>query len=321
MMTIKRVIKIAAAAAAVICCITVLPGCAPLQTSPTDTPEQENISYPQYKVNLSSEIIGAFSTVIIEFNIDMPKCPETVPVYQTIQPNITEEYVKSLGIKFGLNGNVIYGDDVISMDDDDTDGYLMVFKATGTILYTINDAILYPSKPADLPSDEEAMNIAMNILSEKSILPKGDLPSKITAATGTGCGECCHLLVSFNHVIPIAGPGAKHGVRIGDGGEVIEVFINPTNPLELPVLETVPVKSGEQAFEEMKANKCFFIPYASQTARVQIDNVYIAYWLEGVSISQEYIVPVYVFKGKCFDMSGNLLEGNFTGYIEAIKTE
>ena len=335
---IKRVIKIAAIATAVICCITVLPGCAPLQTSPTDTPEQENISYPKYSVDLSMMTMGGNHLGDIELSANLPELPETLPVYKFIQPDITEEYVKELGTKLGLNGNPKSNDERITVEDDTNrytvdkatgivtyiaPGYLTVEKATGTIHYEVSGSKLYPHEPPVFPSNDEIEKTVMSFLADKGMLPEGDTISGIEAGGGgPGCGECCHLLVSFNHAVPIAGPGAKHGVRIGDGGEIIQVFINPTNPLELPIAETLPVKPVAEALEEIIANGSYEMLYPSKTAKkVQIDDIRIVYWLEGISIVQEYIVPVYVFLGKYFDDEGNLLKNGFVGYTEAIKTE
>ena len=127
--------------------------------------------------------------------------------------------------------------------------------------------------------------------------------------------------MEFSQIVKKASSNKANYVEIGDGGEVVYVFINPTNLSELPVLETVPVKSGEQAFEEMKANKNFinfFSPH--EIAKVLIDNVYIGYWLEGESVSQEYIAPVYRFEGICFDEKGNILKERFGGWAQAIRT-
>ena len=174
MMTIKRVIKIAAAAA-VICLITVLSGCAPTKTEPGQD--------LQYTVNLPVE--RWLTRFDIELSVKLLDFPETVPVYKFIQPNITEKYVKSLGKQFGLNGSITCDDDVIAIDDDDTDGYLKVYKATGTIIYT-NNVKRYPPKPSNLPSNEEAINIATNFLKRIKTLPKGWAASRVIARKASG---------------------------------------------------------------------------------------------------------------------------------------
>ena len=331
---IKRVIKIAAAAA-VICCMTLLPGCRPLQTSPTDTPKQENISYPQYKVDLSEMTMGFTFQGDIELAASLPELPETVSVYKFIKPNITEEYVKELGAKLGLNGNTKSNDEVITVEDDTNPytvdeatgreiyiapGCLTVEKATGTIFYALPNK-MWPHEPPVFPSNDEIEKTVMGFLADNGILPEGDTVSGIkSGGTGPGCGECCNLLVSFNHVVPIAGPGAKHGVRIGDGGEIIYIFLNPTNPLELPVAEIVPVKPIAEAVEEIRATGFYEMIAPSKTTKIQIDNVRIVYWLEGISIAQDYVVPVYILTGKCFDAKGDDL-GGFAAYTEAIRTK
>ena len=54
------------------------------------------------------------------------------------------------------------------------------------------------------------------------------------------------------------------------------------------------------------------------TKKVIIESVSIAYWLEPFDKGQEYVVPVYVFKGKSFDAYDKELS-SFTGWAEAIQ--
>jgi hypothetical protein len=51
---------------------------------------------------------------------------------------------------------------------------------------------------------------------------------------------------------------------------------------------------------------------------ISIDHVSLAYWMDVASVSQEYVLPVYEFRGTCRAANGNLLD-NFTGWIEALK--
>jgi len=44
----------------------------------------------------------------------------------------------------------------------------------------------------------------------------------------------------------------------------------------------------------------------------------LAYWMEPLDEHQEYVVPVYEFKGKCLDKDGEYIE-DFTGWCEAVK--
>jgi len=246
-------------------------------------------------------------------SIPQPNLPDKVKIYKMVRPEITTEYLVSLGVKFGLKGEVQQDNDAASIQDKESGATLGISKITGTIDYKVSSKF-YPKEKPNLPSDEEAKKIAMDFLSERSLLPEGDVASTVNRQATTSYGTA-HLLVSFTHAIDITGPGAKHGVRIGNNGEVIAVFINPTNPLNLPVQEIATPKSINAAYQEMQVSQNYLM--SLKTQKVKVTTVKIAYWLESVDKGQEYIVPVYVFGGQCFDNSGKQV-GIFTGYAQAV---
>ena len=177
-----------------------------------------------------------------------------------------------------------------------------------------------------LPSDEEAMKIAQNFLAERGLLPEGY--QAYSAKPGDSAGKnITTLLVSFRAPIREAGPGGKFGVRVGDEGRVVRLFINPMEIQKLPVLENVDIIPVEQAFEEMK--KDVFYDKSSEIRKIEITNVYLAYWLDGIDQVQDYVAPLYVFKGRFLDENGNVLISDssltrgmpkeFTSYAQAMK--
>jgi len=126
-----------------------------------------------------------------------------------------------------------------------------------------------------------------------------------------------HLLVRFHRQIdgfPTTGPGNQLGVRIGDEDEVITVLkvwreVTPYNE--------VVIKTTEQAYQELKSGAgSYDAPLDCE--KVVVEQVYLAYWMEPLDERQEYVVPVYEFKGKCLDKDGEYLE-DFVGWCEAVK--
>jgi hypothetical protein len=286
--------------------LIILSGC----STPTAT-----MSSSKYTISGVSPALGDVPEVSFELAISLQDFPDKLPVYKMIKPNITEEYVKNLGAKFGLTGEISEGTENFLMSDNTTRTYLEVYKATGTFRYYLPSKE-YPEKTSTLPSDAEALKIATDFLVDRDLLPKGDVAYKVQVG-GTSLGVPAHLLVSFKHAVQIIGPGARHGVRIGDGGEVVEVFFNPTNPLVLPTLEIVGAKPIQQAYEEMKNNKNFS---ASRDSRkIKIDDITIAYWIEAINKGQDYVAPTYFFKGQCLDKDGKLLDTPFGNVIEALQ--
>jgi hypothetical protein len=49
---------------------------------------------------------------------------------------------------------------------------------------------------------------------------------------------------------------------------------------------------------------------------VRIDEVQLSYWIDPLSEKQDYILPVFVFKGDCLDNNGHYIEG-FTAWTDA----
>jgi hypothetical protein len=126
-----------------------------------------------------------------------------------------------------------------------------------------------------------------------------------------------HLLVRFHRQIdgfPVTGAGSKFGVRIGDEGGVITVI---KVWREVTAHNEVAINTPEQAYQELESGTgSYYAPPDCQ--KVVIEQVYLAYWMEPLDEHQEYVVPVYEFKGKCLDRDGEYLE-DFAGWCEAVK--
>lgn len=278
-------------------------------------------STPKYTISGISRPLGEAPSVSFGLSSPLPDFPEKLQVYKMVKPEVNEEYVRALGAKFGMTGEISEGTENYLLRDNQTQTSLEVYKPTGTFWYHLRSYLRIPSaefikNPPVLPPDTEALKIATDFLVERELLPKGDAAYRVDVGARFGDIPTL-LLVSFQHAIEITGPGSRHGLRIGDGGKVVEVFINPTNPLVLPPLEMVTVKSVEQAYQEMLTNKNFHAPSMART--VKIDSVSVAYWLEAIGKGQEYVAPVYIFKGQCLDNAGRILEEPFRATIEAIQ--
>jgi len=296
--------------------LMVLSGCS-TQTTPAPT---VNSSTPKYTISGVSRPLGSVPAVSFELSSPLPDMPDKLQVYKMVKPDVNEEYVRALGAKFDLEGDISEGTKNYLLRNNQTKNSLEVYKPTGTFWYHLRSYFRIPSEeiiknPPKLPQDAEALKIATDFLVERDLLPKGDVACRVDVGASFGEIPTC-LLVSFQHAVQITGPGSRHGLRIGDGGKVVEVFINPTNPLELPPLEMVAVKSVQQAYEEVKTNINYYAP--SESRKVKIDNVTVAYWLEALGEGQEYVAPVYIFKGTCLDAWGNPLEEPFSCTVEAV---
>ncbi len=249
-----------------------------------------------------------FYTPVFDMVIPLPEFHENIQVYKMIKPDITIEDVTEIGVSLGMTGEVREGDEYFAMSDNGTGARLMVFKATGAFQYDIASA-LYPEETPVLPSFEEAGSMATDYLAERGWLAGGVELSEVVVGGTTGNGTSAHLLVRFEY--PIDGyrfAANKYGLRIGEGGEVVSVFINP---VKYEFARMAALKSVKQAYRDLKKTRDKFT--GTGALWVSIDSVSIEYWLDGVFKEQDYIYPVYVFKGQRHPG-----QENYTGWVEAV---
>jgi hypothetical protein len=281
----------------------------------------------------------------------------TMMVYKVENPVVTTDSVREMGRKLGFEGDAGYidGETKIAMLDEGAEEVrqVSVWVNSGAVEYAIvYPDKLYPPERPNLPSEEEAGQIAIDFLARSGLLPAD-------ATEGGGCevevvtggtygierevpeegveeempeegmedgGETgpevveeyvAHLLVRFHRQIDgfsVTGPGNQLGVRIGDEGEVVTIL---KVWREVTPYNEVVIKTPEQAYQELKSGAgSYDVPLDCE--KVVVEQVYLAYWMEPLDQHQENVVPVYEFKGKCLDKDGEYLE-DFTGWCEAVK--
>jgi hypothetical protein len=277
-----------------------------------------------FQVNLPGSQAAA-GDITFELATEFPAVDNTIMVYKAKAPDVTVEKVIEMGRKLGFEGGagLIDGDTKIAMlDESDAEvRQLMVWVNSGTLAFHwLEPDKLYPSAPPTLPSNEEAGEIATQFLAEAGLLPAGVHVSEVVVG-GTYSGPegsyVAHLLVRFSYEIggfPVTGIGAKFGLRIGDKGEVVDLY---RVWRETEAYKEISIKAPEQAYQELIAgNSSYVTPSGCQ--EVVVESVSLAYWMEGAYQKQEYVIPVYEFEGKCLDGQGNYLE-DFVGWCQAVQ--
>ena len=272
----------------------------------------------------------------------------TMMVYKVENPVVTTDSVREIGRKLGFEGGAGYidGETKIAMLDEGAEEVrqLSVWVNSGAVEYAIvYPDKLYPPEPPNLPSEDEAKQIAIDFLAQSGLLPpdatvdgsyeaevvtggiygiEKEVPEEVPEEGGEIEPEvveeyATHLLVRFQRQIdgfPVTGPGNQLGVRIGDEGEVITIL---KVCREVTPYDEVVIKTPEQAYQELKSGTgSYDAPLDCET--VVVEQVYLAYWMEPLDQHQEYVLPVYEFKGKCLDKDGEYLE-DFVGWCEAVK--
>lgn len=260
-----------------------------------------------------------------ELSAEFPKVDRTV-VYRVKVPDVTVDSVIEMGRKLGFEGDagsIDSGAKIAMLDENGGDiRQLAVWVNCGTVEYAVLGEVdkLYPPYPPTLPSDDEAKEIAIDFLTQGGLFPDG--AQFVEVIPGGTCGGVhgeyvTHLLVCFARDIdgtPITGLGAKFGVRIGDKGEVVALY---RVWREVEPYKAVSVKAPADAYQELVAGNASYVA-PLECEDVVIESISLAYWMDAAHEIQEYVVPVYQFKGKCLDKEGQYLE-DFVAWCEATR--
>lgn len=261
------------------------------------------------------------AAVAFELSGTLIETPATIVIYKLQPPEVTNESVRELGVKLGFTGEAGPTDKgIIGMSDAKTGAMLRVDTNSGAIEFSyIHLDKLFPEGVPVLPSDEEAKRIASDYLMSIGLLPDDVKVSEVVEGGGSG-DIVKHLLVRFERKIdgiPVTGPGAKYGVRLGENGEVV-MFLLAHQEVKAPREDAVIITSAA-AYDHLLAGKGEYV-VPMNCDKVVIERIRLAYYMGQLTEQQTVLLPVFEFKGKCLDKDGNYLE-DFTGWTEALAAE
>lgn len=241
-----------------------------------------------------------------EMDVAFTDIEPTMTIYQVKSVNVSEMDVEAIGRLLGFNGGAgVVNDGVLGMVEGTK--AINIYTASGAIWYA-DTAKLFRSvkKQPNLPSDAEAMEIAETFLSTRGLLPSDAVVSNVVAyergEINTSTKKVSNVIKTDLQVIfdrkidniPVIGPGSKLKVYIGDDGEVTG-FYKAWRVIE-PYSECT-IKTPEEAFEDLKVGKCRFAgPIGFDKAIVK--EILLAYYIEAADKEQDFVEPVYVFKGE-----------------------
>jgi hypothetical protein len=244
---------------------------------------------------------GVSHTMALEKNL--PDNVEKIMVYKTVPSTYTRQDILSFAQKFNISPigkikEVAEGSSVASID-----GKIQaILHNSGFAEYhNSNRDIANPlDNPDYLPSDDKAIKIATTFLKDRDLLPDGAEFRKI------GHSESYHLGNDGNNTLiwkdvevwygrklngyPVE--GTQLMLALGSNGDPIEYFTNWRN---YQPYQELPVKTPAQAFGELKTNG---ISVGMNTpGKVSINNMYLAYHTTAGADTEEYLQPVWMFKG------------------------
>jgi len=252
-----------------------------------------------------------------------PTVNDTYPIYKIIPIEITDGKIKDLGKVFGLAGeiqNYIPSAGILRLTDNNKDPYeiLEVNRYTGVISFQIpSKALPYTTdKQPNLPSDEEARDIALKYLQERNLLPDNahfttvSIGSQYTHKTIDTFKEY-NLTKNVGFMKTINGfliCNSGMTVTLGDGGEVVGVSTG-LREIDPEPIRYVKVISPEQAYQKLLSNDVEMQYLPEDYDEVIVRDIGIAYWIG------EYLTPVYIFS--CVNVKGDSQEQVWQ-YVSAI---
>ena len=277
----------------------IITGFAFINTVHSDNEQNANnstVEPTEVQVSGSSDVAGRVSNNLV-LNTISKESVDSVMLYQTVQPVVNEETTLKLAKKFNVTGNLV-GDQGIQSED--LRFYVWSDKHSGSV--TFNDADRPNEKqdaPEYLPSDEEAIEIATKFLKENDLYPDGVSNTVVQRENAYTVGKGDEVYfgeigVWFRRNLnDMKVEGTQLVVYVGGGGDIIGYYANWR---DYEPYKEYPVITVDEAFEDLKS-KGVYVGTNSQDSEVVIDEAYLAYLTTAGAYTEDYLQPVWVFKG------------------------
>ena len=263
---------------------------------------QTGLSVPVPETYSDQTLGGLSHNLVLEKSL--PDEVKNIMVYKAAPSQFTRQDIISLGQKFNITkpNEIKEAKEGFSIAAEDGSAYVILMNS-GWIEYTNSnrDTINPLDVPGNLPSDDEAVKIATTFLKDRDLLPQGATVIRTTHGKILGTAKDGTDIVFWEDINVWYGrklsgypvEGTQLMLAIGARGDPIE-FIQNWRIYE-PYKE-LPVKTPEQAFEELKT-KGVAVGVMDKPDTVLINDMYLAYKTKPAAESEEYLEPVWVFKG------------------------
>lgn len=292
---------------------------------PTNT-NNKSSSVGQFQ-QTSGEVAGGSQSYKIEVTAKKPNAPEKIVVYKTDQSKVTKTDAIALAKKFNITdfADIKEGDEKMTISSQNMRKRVMLFK-NGGLYYVDYDRSDTPNGidiAENLPSDEEAIKIATSFLKKRNLLPDGAKVGGVTHekayTTSNGKTQVSweDILVYYTRELNgMKVDGTQFEIEIGGHGDVIRFF---SNWKEYEAIGEYPVKSQESSIESLKLKGITTASGPDKPDTVTIDEIYLAYETNAVAYKEEYLEPVWVFKGEALKDGTSL--GPVKEFIPALTEE
>ncbi|MBP2132474.1 hypothetical protein J2128_000395 [Methanomicrobium sp. W14] len=244
---------------------------------------------------------------------------DSVMVYRTLPPVVNEETTLELAKKFNVTGNMV-GDQGVQSKD--LRFFIWTSKNSGATRYSDqNRPNVNQDAPEYLPSDEESIEIATKFLKENNLYPDGVASTVVQRENAYTVGKGDEVYfgeigVWYRRSLnDMKIEGTQLVVYVGGGGDVIGYYVNWR---EYEPYEEYPVITVDKAFENLKSEGVY-VGMDNKDALVSIDEAYLAYQTKAEAYTENYLEPVWVFKGNVMD--DNKAVTDVVQYVPALAEE
>lgn len=244
---------------------------------------------------------------VFHLRMELSKEPVKLTRYLTLEPRFQSiDEVAKLGKLFGLDARVEIRDKQFILKDGLRVLELFRESGTGYIRYSDNAELAREHRGKGLPEPDVAIARASELLASSDLLPDhavllGSRYSEFEHTDNSGkviASDVSNITVIFGFEldgIAVLGPGAKAGIVFGDDGKVIGASL-----IWRPVKAEgeIDLISPLEAFERFKRS---WPPEQVENAAIQtdvfLDNVEMAFYAAPGMYPQEFLDPVYAFRG------------------------
>jgi hypothetical protein len=269
---------------------------------------------------------------------ELPSVPASLSSYRLEPVEVNETYTRRIASALGLQltAGAAQGGRWSAAEtgrEPSENRSLTVYAASGALTYKLPNLFIAPAPTQpDLPSEAEALDLAVRFLREADLLPadartgRDQVRFSRTIATERDTREgrdlrqiVTNIEVRFSRTLDgyeVRGPGAKLYVTFGDRGRVVGVTkvwraIDKADA-SLPALQP------EEAIRLLQ-DGAGVIDADPACAQAEISRMEVVYWMMGPKDEQRSLLPAYRLEGRCLDERGGET-GDFQAYAPAVRT-
>ncbi len=244
----------------------------------------------------SSDIAGRLSHNLVMKEISKSTA-DTVLVYKTVPPVVNSDATLAFAKKFNVTGT-LRGETTVQSED--LVYGITLTKKSGSVEYSNSRRPnANQDAPKYLPSDDEAIKIATKFLKDRDLYPEGAVEPVAVRENAYTVGKGDEVYYGRigvwypRYLNGLKVEGTQLVVYVGGNGDVIDYFANWR---DYEPYKELPIKTQDAAFNQMKAEGVG-VGMNEKDSPVSIDNAYLAYQTTPGAYSEEYLRPVWVFKG------------------------